>query len=85
MANSLNAAFKGLNPTVQVFDATQGSIRMARLPSRKLPAMSEEEQELASLHGEEAIHDRFRKLFMLISEQYLKSELKDASASPLRH
>ena len=81
MTYRINTTFKGPNPSLQVCDATSGSVRLAWQRPRRTDPLSEEQQEqqeqqvLLALQREEAVHDLFRRLFLLTTEQYLKGEL----------
>ena len=65
----------GAQPTLQICDATTGSVRVAWEYPREPAGLSEEERELFQLRREEAVHDLFWRLFLLTTEQYLKGEL----------
>lgn len=75
MAYHIKTAFRGSNPTLQICDVSSGSVRMAWEYPRE--AGREEDPELAALRREEAIHELFRRLFLLTTEQYLKGELDE--------
>nr|WP_163501261.1 hypothetical protein [Halomonas socia] len=75
MTYRINTTFKGPNPSLQVCDATSGSVRLAWQRPRRTDPLSEEQQVLLALQREEAVHDLFRRLFLLTTEQYLKGEL----------
>ncbi len=68
---------KGTYPTLQICDATTGSVRVAWEYPQEPADLTEEEQELFQLRREEAVHDLFRRLFLLTTEQYLKGELDE--------
>jgi hypothetical protein len=68
---------KGAHPTLQICDASTGSVRVAWEYPREPADLSEEERELFHLRREEVIHDLFRRLFLLTTEQYLKGELDE--------
>ncbi|WP_104203283.1 hypothetical protein [Billgrantia saliphila] len=84
MPYRINTALKGANPTLQICDATSGSVRLAWEYPRHDPALSEEDRELLQLRREEAIHELFRRLFLLTTEQYLKGELAEFEAPERR-
>ncbi|MCE8035772.1 hypothetical protein EKK97_02105 [Billgrantia tianxiuensis] len=65
-------------PTLQICDATSGSVRLAREYPRHDTTLSQEEFELLQLYREEARHDLFRRSFLLTSERYLKGELPES-------
>ncbi|WP_111415462.1 hypothetical protein [Billgrantia lactosivorans] len=65
------------SPTLQICDATPGSVRLARSYPRQDAGLSEEEWALLQLRREEAIHELFRRSFLLTSERYLKGELPE--------
>ena len=75
MPYCINTALKGTNPVLQICDATTGSVRMAWEYPRTPDGQDEEARELLAIEREEAIHDLFRRLFLLTTEQYLKGEL----------
>ncbi|EPC00309.1 hypothetical protein L861_07375 [Litchfieldella anticariensis FP35 = DSM 16096] len=75
MPYRINTGLKGTNPTLQICDASSGAVRLAWEYPRQDPALSEEDRELLTLRREEAIHELFRRLFMLTTEQYLKGEI----------
>ncbi|MDI5933517.1 hypothetical protein [Halomonas kalidii] len=81
MPYRINTGLKDSNPTLQICDASSGSVRVAWEYPRRDPHLSAEELELLQLRREEAIHDLFRRLFLLTTEQYLKGEL-DAAPAP---
>lgn len=82
MAYRINTALRGANPALQICDATSGSVRLAwEYPNQEL-GLSGEERELLSIRREEAIHELFRQLFLLTTEQYLKGELRDSGQYP---
>lgn len=78
MAYRINTALRGTSPALQICDATSGSVRLAWEYPKQEPDLSGEERELLSLRREEAIHELFRQLFLLTTEQYLKGELRDS-------
>ncbi|MCH4565293.1 hypothetical protein MKP05_19520 [Halomonas sp. EGI 63088] len=80
MPYRINTGLKGANPTLQICDASSGSVRVAWEYPRRDPHLSEEELELLQFRREEAIHDLFHRLFLLTTEQYLKGELDEAPA-----
>ncbi|SDM83162.1 hypothetical protein SAMN05192555_12113 [Franzmannia pantelleriensis] len=65
---------KGPTLSLQVCDATSGSVRLAWRHPRQAP-LSEEDQILLALKREEAVHDLVRRHFLLTTERYLKSDL----------
>ncbi|MCC5882261.1 MAG: hypothetical protein JJU25_06430 [Halomonas sp.] len=77
MSNRFNAAARNSSPALQIFDATSGSVRLAREYPRHDSYYTQEELELLQLNREEARHDLFRRSFLLTSERYLKSELAE--------
>lgn len=80
MSYCINTASKDADTTLQIWDVTPGSVRLAREYPRQDTSLSEEEWELLQLYREEARHDLFRRSFMLISERYLKGELPEAGS-----
>lgn len=70
-----NTAIRWANPSLQICDATSGSVRLAWKYPRQDTCLSEEAWALLQLRREEAIHDLFRRSFLLTSERYLKGEL----------
>ncbi|QJQ94144.1 MULTISPECIES: hypothetical protein [Halomonadaceae] len=80
MAYRINPSQAAL-PALQICDATSGSVRMAlQYPHQE----QEEDQDLLALKREEAIHNRFRRLFLRTTEQYLKGELEAQEAVATR-
>lgn len=78
MAYHINTGLrKGTYPTLQICDATTGSVRVAWEYPQEPADLTDEEQELFQLRREEAVHDLFRRLFLLTTEQYLKGELDE--------
>ncbi|MGR2740587.1 hypothetical protein ACUY1T_19245 [Billgrantia sp. Q4P2] len=77
MPYSINTAIRGASPALQVCDASSGSVRLAWKYPRQDTCLSEEEWSLLQLRREEAIHDLFRRSFLLTSERYLKGELPE--------
>ncbi|MBY5967726.1 hypothetical protein [Halomonas denitrificans] len=74
MSYRIKTALHGANPTLEIFDVSSGSMRMAwEYP--KVMANADTDPELAAMRREEAIHELFRRLFLLTTEQYLKGEL----------
>ncbi|MFC3284078.1 hypothetical protein [Litchfieldella rifensis] len=80
MPYRINTAFKGANPTLQICDASSGSVRLAWEYPRQDPQLAEEDHELLEMKREEAIHELFRRLFLLTTEQYLKGEIGEPTA-----
>lgn len=78
MSYRIDTALRGANPTLRICDASSGSVRLAWEYPKQNSDLSEEERELLTLRREEAIHELFRQLFLLTTEQYLKGELGDA-------
>ncbi|MFQ3790207.1 hypothetical protein [Halomonas sp. A29] len=77
MPYRINTAIRGASPALQICDATPGSVRLAGEYPRQDLNLSEEEWALLQLRREEAIHDLFRRSFLLTSERYLKGELPE--------
>jgi hypothetical protein len=77
MAYRIHSTLGDVSPNLHVFDASSGSVRLAREATRMAPEISEEERLLMSLRREEAFHDLLRRRFLRTTEQYLKSELDD--------
>lgn len=75
MSYHINTRLRGPNPMLQICDASSGSVRLAWEYPRQDPALSEEERLLLELRRDEAVHELFRRLFMLTTEQYLKGEI----------
>lgn len=65
----------GPSASLQVCDATSGSVRMAWARPRPPEELTDDERVLLALKREEAVHDLFRRLFLLTTEQYLKNDL----------
>ncbi|SDL49008.1 hypothetical protein SAMN05661010_01779 [Modicisalibacter muralis] len=80
MAYRIDTVLRGVNPTLRICDATSGSVRLAWEYPRQEPNVSDEERDLLTLRREEAIHELFRRLFLLTTEQYLKGEAGDADS-----
>ncbi len=78
MPYCFSTANRGANPSLQICDATSGSVRLAGIYPRQDTCLSEEEWALLQLRREEAIHDLFRRSFLLTSERYLKGELPES-------
>lgn len=74
MPYHIDTALKGANPSLRICDATSGSVRLAWEYPHQTPSLSEEDRELMALRREEAIHELFRQLFLLTTEQYLKGD-----------
>lgn len=81
MPYCFSTAKRGANPSLQICDATSGSVRLAWKYPRQDTCLSEEEWALLQLRREEAIHDLFRRSFLLTSERYLKGELPESDSS----
>lgn len=79
MAFQISSGLRGANPTLQIFDSTSGSVRLAWEYPRHDPELSETDRELLQMKREEAIHQLFCKLFLLTTEQYLKGKITDSS------
>ncbi|GAA0558134.1 hypothetical protein ACFQH5_07165 [Halomonas salifodinae] len=77
MSYRINTGLRGANPTLQICDASSGSVRLAWEYPRQDPKLSVEDRELLAMRREEAIHELFRRLFLLTTEQYLKGELPE--------
>ena len=78
MSYRIDTALRGTSPTLRICDTTSGSVRLAWEYPKQESDLSEEERELLTLRREEAIHELFRQLFLLTTEQYLKGEHGDA-------
>ncbi|MHB0775174.1 hypothetical protein [Halomonas sp. WWR20] len=77
MSYRINTGLKGTNPTLQIFDASSGSVRLAWEYPRHDPALAEEDPHLLALKREAALHQLFSRLFLLTTEQYLKGEITE--------
>lgn len=76
MSYQIETRLKGGNPVVQICDASSGSVRLAWEYPRASPELSSEDDEaLLALRKDEAVHELFRRLFLLTTEQYLKGEV----------
>ena len=85
MSYRIKTALHGANPTLEIFDVSSGSMRMAWEYPKEVGS-EEKDPELASLRREEAIRELFRRLFLLTTEQYLKGELgRDGSEASGSH
>ncbi|WP_192035582.1 hypothetical protein [Halomonas sp. YLGW01] len=82
MPYQIDTRLRGANPSLQIRDASSGAVRLAWEYPRHMLAESEDE-ELLALRREEAIHELFRRLFLLTTEQYLKGETVDGKGSPV--
>ena len=80
MTYNTNTPLKGPTPSLQVCDATSGSVRLAWQRPCRADLLSEEQQVLLALQREEAAHDLVRRRFLLTTEQYLKGEISEQSA-----
>lgn len=74
MSYRIKTALHGANPTLEIFDVSSGSVRMAWEYPRVTEDTENDPEQLA-MRQEEAIHELFRRLFLLTTEQYLKGEL----------
>ncbi|SHF87249.1 hypothetical protein SAMN02745148_03730 [Modicisalibacter ilicicola DSM 19980] len=74
MTYCIRTAFEGGKPTLQICDASSGSVRFAREPPREDSMPQEVDPDELALRREEAAHNLFRRLFLLTTEQYLKGE-----------
>ncbi|WP_227370751.1 hypothetical protein [Halomonas sp. M20] len=74
MAYSITSGLKGTNPTLQICDASSGSVRLAWEYPREENPTDRTDPDLLALKQEEAVHNLFRRLFLLTTEQYLKGE-----------
>nr|WP_300312948.1 hypothetical protein [Halomonas sp.] len=80
MSYRIKTALHGANPTLEIFDVSSGSMRMAW----EYPNVADDpdtDPELLTMRREEAIHELFRRLFLLTTEQYLKGELPEEKDS----
>lgn len=80
MSYRIKTALHGANPTLEIFDVSSGSMRMAWEYPR-VTEDTENDPELLAMRREEAIHELFRRLFLLTTEQYLKGELPGHDAA----
>lgn len=80
MSYRIKTALHGANPTLEIFDVSSGSMRMAwEYP--KVTEDAENDPEILAMRREEAIHELFRRLFLLTTEQYLKGEVPNPELS----
>ncbi|WP_290652981.1 hypothetical protein [Aquisalimonas sp.] len=80
------AQLNGRNPVLQIRDTSSNQMRLVweyRKPSELGESVSGEL--LADLEREEALHDLFRRLFLLTTEQYLRGELSEEDLRSRRH
>ncbi|GAB2786356.1 hypothetical protein GCM10027040_10540 [Halomonas shantousis] len=86
MTYRINTGLKGTNPTLQIFDATSGSVRLAWEYPKHDPTLADEDPDLLAERREAAIHQLFCRLFLLTTEQYLKGEITppEESARPVQ-
>nr|WP_299245751.1 hypothetical protein [uncultured Halomonas sp.] len=80
MPYSITSGFKGTNPTLQICDASSGSVRLAWEYPRKENPTDQTDPDVLALKQEEAVHTLFRRLFLLTTEQYLKEEASTSNA-----
>lgn len=80
MPYQIDTRLKGANPSLQIRDSSSGSVRLAWEYPRQA-AWDGEDEELLALKREEAIHELFRRLFLLTTEQYLKGEAGDGGGT----
>jgi|TARA_B100000700_G_scaffold309361_1_gene388329 hypothetical protein len=80
MPYQIDTRLKGANPSLQIRDSSSGSVRLAWEYPRQA-ASGGEDEELLALKREEAIHELFRRLFLLTTEQYLKGEAGDGGGT----
>ncbi|SDG46382.1 hypothetical protein SAMN05216571_11476 [Onishia taeanensis] len=80
MPYQIDTRLKGANPSLQIRDSSSGSVRLAWEYPRQAASEGEDE-ELLALKREEAIHELFRRLFLLTTEQYLKGEAGDGEGT----
>ncbi|WP_168015094.1 hypothetical protein [Halomonas salinarum] len=84
MPYQIDTRLKGANPSLQIRDASSGAVRLAWEYPRCAPPEGEEvDEELLALKREEAIHELFRRLFMLTAEQYLAGEASEGKGTPM--
>ena len=81
MTYCIRTAFEGGKPTLQICDASSGSVRFAREPPREDPMLQEVDPDELALRREEVEHNLLRRLFLRTTEQYLKGE----APSPVPH
>lgn len=62
------------NPRLQIKEAESGAVRLVWDHPQGLGGESEPARELAT---EEALHELFRRLFLLTTAQYLNGQLED--------
>ncbi|MGC3872107.1 hypothetical protein ACPF7Z_02420 [Halomonas sp. GXIMD04776] len=74
MPYRIKTQFKGPNPTLQICDASSGSVRLAWEYPRQECSSQQIDPDVLALKQEEAVHNLFRRLFLLTTEQYLKGE-----------
>ncbi|GHC38142.1 hypothetical protein [Aidingimonas halophila] len=77
MSYQIETRLNGSNPVVQICDASSGSVRLAWEYPRELPDLTAEDEAMLALRREEAVHELFRRLFLLTTEQYLKGEVTE--------
>lgn len=72
------------NPVLQIRDVASNRVCL-RWEYQKLPQSRQEYNEAAVAAdddgGDDALHDLFRQLFLLTTEQYLRGELTDGDLS----
>ena len=86
MPYQIDTRLKGANPSLKIRDASSGAVRLAWEYPRQVSgegAAEGEDEELLALKREEAIHELFRRLFLLTTEQYLKGEAVEGKGSPM--
>nr|WP_298410979.1 hypothetical protein [uncultured Halomonas sp.] len=72
--HSTMSGLKGTNATLQICDASSGSVRMAWACQKEAALPESIDPDLLALKQQEAAHNLFRRLFLLTTEQYLKGE-----------
>nr|WP_298379509.1 hypothetical protein [uncultured Halomonas sp.] len=65
---------KGTHPTLQICDASSGSVRMAWEHPQEEASANQMDPDMLALKHEEAVHNLFRRLLLLTTKQYLKGE-----------
>lgn len=81
MTYRINTVLRGANPTLQILDASSGSVRLAWEYPRTATDAANDDPDLLALEREKAVHQLFCRLFLLTTEQYLKGEIGE----PIEH
>ncbi len=70
MSYQIDARLNGANPRLEVSDANSGAVRLIW----EYPRAAADEGEAKELEREAAIEELFRRLFLLTTQDYLRSQ-----------